>query len=532
MRQIGFKNFRRFANFPALDLSPITIFVGENNAGKSTVVKGILAISDFMNSGRIFDYDYRFDREDRSEEDKRQIIKDSLKNIKFYFNSSYLAHIGTFKRALYNKAESNAITFTTNLGLLNVSIEVRGNRSDDEAVSGNVSKVFVDIDNFNISLSFDLENDMSTIAFHPCNNFEESQCFGGGRMREALSLYFKGFNEEYVIHTDISSNWRPYRSDLIASLMESIETAIDSTLYPLSKEDIEKGDYSMLRGRSPFSNPIKNLSQKTIEFLKMFCETINISVSSRDYRGRFRLPSARGPINRIVDIEYLYAHAVTQTVVYSAKDTNDYLSRTIHEFAPMQGVNYKRKFIIDWMKEFGIGANFSIKSVGGEAHIVYITNKDGEKVNLADKGMGSIQLMVLLFRLAITLPKIDQGDRIGSYRMGGKVVIIEEPEQNLHPTLQSRLADLLFQLNQDYGYRFIIETHSEYLIRKTQLLVAKNFKKNQNWSNPFCVYYFQSDGTPYNMGYQPNGKFVNPFGTGFFDVSTNLSMDLLDLEEE
>ena len=64
------------------------------------------------------------------------------------------------------------------------------------------------------------------------------------------------------------------------------------------------------------------------------------------------------------------------------------------------------------------------------------------------------------------------------------------------------------------------------------MLVAKNFKVNENWNNPFRVYYFQSDGTPYNMGYQKNGKFINSFGTGFFDVSTNLSMDLLDMEEE
>ena len=41
MRQIGFKNFRKFENFPVIDLSPITIFVGENNAGKSTVVKAM-----------------------------------------------------------------------------------------------------------------------------------------------------------------------------------------------------------------------------------------------------------------------------------------------------------------------------------------------------------------------------------------------------------------------------------------------------------------------------------------------------------
>lgn len=46
MKQIGFKNFRKFGYFPPMDLAPITIFVGENNAGKSTVVKGILALSD------------------------------------------------------------------------------------------------------------------------------------------------------------------------------------------------------------------------------------------------------------------------------------------------------------------------------------------------------------------------------------------------------------------------------------------------------------------------------------------------------
>lgn len=34
MEKIGFKNFRKFADFPSMDLAPITIFVGENNAGK------------------------------------------------------------------------------------------------------------------------------------------------------------------------------------------------------------------------------------------------------------------------------------------------------------------------------------------------------------------------------------------------------------------------------------------------------------------------------------------------------------------
>ena len=36
MNKIGFKNFRKFQELDPLDLSPITFFVGENNAGKST----------------------------------------------------------------------------------------------------------------------------------------------------------------------------------------------------------------------------------------------------------------------------------------------------------------------------------------------------------------------------------------------------------------------------------------------------------------------------------------------------------------
>ena len=48
MKYIGFKNFRKFENFPNLNLAPITMLVGGYNAGNSSVVKGILALSDFF----------------------------------------------------------------------------------------------------------------------------------------------------------------------------------------------------------------------------------------------------------------------------------------------------------------------------------------------------------------------------------------------------------------------------------------------------------------------------------------------------
>ena len=97
--------------------------------------------------------------------------------------------------------------------------------------------------------------------------------------------------------------------------------------------------------------------------------------------------------------------------------------------------------------------------------------------------------------------------------------------------LQSELADFFFSLNKDYGFQFIIETHSEYLIRKSQVLVAKEHFASQEEllkESPFKVIYFPGDGKlPYDMLYRPDGKFANEFGHGFFDEASNLVFDIL-----
>ena len=46
MNTIGFNNFRRFATFPEMDLGDITLLVGGNNSGKSTLVKALLLCVD------------------------------------------------------------------------------------------------------------------------------------------------------------------------------------------------------------------------------------------------------------------------------------------------------------------------------------------------------------------------------------------------------------------------------------------------------------------------------------------------------
>lgn len=521
MKQIGFKNFRRFANFPVMELAPITIFVGENNSGKSTVVKGILALSDFLNSWRT-DYDFLIEERNADNEKRRkEIVREKLSNQKFYFNKSYLTHIGTFKRALYNKAEDEVISFHTSMDSMDIEIDVKGSKNDEEAVSGNISRISVSYNDFGIRLDFDLFNDVVKVVFCPHPIGESSNVKMSKKYKDKLEDYFSSFNDPVEIKTSISDNFGYLAPDLITVLIESISRAIDATLYPEKAKGIT----------SYYNKPssINGLDGNTIEFLKMYVEKLSAFYGVSGKRKVFAFPVS-SVYYRLFDIEYLYAHAVTQTVIYSAKDTNDYLSRTIHEYASIPSQEYKHDFIVKWMKRFGVGVDYTIRSVGGEAHIVYIQNKDGEYVNLSDKGMGSIQLMVLLFRLAISLPKSKQ-EKISVLRFG-RIIIIEEPEQNLHPMLQSMLADLLYELNSEYGYRFIIETHSEYLIRKTQVIVKEKYKgKKQTFkNNPFKVYYFNSSDSEkpyYEIVYQRDGSFENDFGKGFFDEASNLAFEIL-----
>lgn len=52
MAQIRLKNFRKYESLDSLNLNTINIFVGKNNAGKSTVVKAIMLALDNIRSLR------------------------------------------------------------------------------------------------------------------------------------------------------------------------------------------------------------------------------------------------------------------------------------------------------------------------------------------------------------------------------------------------------------------------------------------------------------------------------------------------
>jgi predicted ATPase len=163
--------------------------------------------------------------------------------------------------------------------------------------------------------------------------------------------------------------------------------------------------------------------------------------------------------------------------------------------------------------------------------------KNGRSKKLADFGYGLSQLIPIILTVHINVNSVLEDRNMFPEDISikfSKVLIIEEPETNLHPSLQSKLADLLVYTAKSLGIQFIIETHSEYLIRKLQYLTAKG-----DITPDFTqIYYFNSpdeiskgERLVKKINILKDGCLSDEFGTGFFDEADNLAIDLYNLNK-
>jgi hypothetical protein len=128
------------------------------------------------------------------------------------------------------------------------------------------------------------------------------------------------------------------------------------------------------------------------------------------------------------------------------------------------------------MRKFGVGHDFDVISIDGEAYRVKIKDEDNSTVNLADKGMGSIQLMILLLRLATILREYEPQNIVAleeSDQLRYPTIIIEEPEQNLFPQTQLDLMEDIISCcnNERHPSVAIITTHSPYVLSAINILM-------------------------------------------------------------
>lgn len=290
-----------------------------------------------------------------------------------------------------------------------------------------------------------------------------------------------------------------------------------------------------------YRTPLKTVSPESIETMFLIMESICIDALSSS--------------QLMTDIEFVEMDRsnVRRIYTYGGQETSfnrvleDYINMESHisykshtkllkndlrtdEYGEEYSLSKYKKglFSSNWLKKMSDIDGFEIKRAPeGVGNYVYITkrksNGDIKKVTLADVGYGTTPLVVMLMRIEIMIcTYLNRKERV--------TICIEEPESNMHPSLQSLLADMFVDAITNYPVNFIIETHSEYLIRKLQVLVAKGIVSKDKIS----LYYLNNpavdnDKMP-QVNYIPissDGQLLSEFGTGFFDESIN-SYNLLN----
>jgi hypothetical protein len=162
-------------------------------------------------------------------------------------------------------------------------------------------------------------------------------------------------------------------------------------------------------------------------------------------------------------------------------------------------------FVRKWLQRLDLSLDLTLRRIP-RTSFVSVDLQDprtGVTVQLADVGVGASQIIPILIGGYIAPP--------------GSTLVIEQPELHLHPAAQAEVADALIDLIQD-GRRFVVETHSEHLVRRLQRRIADDTIDPKDVALYF-VEESESGSQLKEIGLEENGRFIeDELPDGFFDV--------------
>ena len=143
-------------------------------------------------------------------------------------------------------------------------------------------------------------------------------------------------------------------------------------------------------------------------------------------------------------------------------------------------LGYRRKHltleerIARWLKELGLIHDFSVKEIKDSSiyQVKVKKSPSSAEVLITDVGFGVSQVLPVLV-LCYYVPE-------------GSIVLLEQPEIHLHPSVQSGLADVFIDAVKNRGIQIILESHSEHLLRRLQRRIAEQSLDRKDTALYFC----------------------------------------------
>ncbi len=493
--QIKIKNFKSLVDVD-ITLKPITLLFGPNNNGKSSLINSLFFLSENMTT--IHKTRFKLGKENLSSFKEVVSFNDEEKEV--VFEVATTVNVKKFVSSRKSGVEN-----------------LRENNSSED---GETEEVY----NFEKSILERLEGKevKAKVIFaknvdekNPSRKLKRTELFLEDKKNININFDKVHFyeNEEISLTLDIHAEkgfvdlFFDYNHEINEMLKEIIKNFFEAT----SNGEKEKVS---------FSNTIRlpNLYSKN-NFLEFF---------KREKKEELVKEFTDDVFNQFTEIVFLFSHFMTSQWGVALPTFTEHLGpireRPKHKYLINGDVDYSKNFYFTQFleEETAEDGTNTVKEVENilpfffeDTSISVEKNEDigrlfirqGEAIfNLAEASSGFLQLLPIL----IKQPKI-----------------IEQPELHLHPKLQARFADLFVHWHTEEKKEVIVETHSEHILRRLQVLVAKGEVSR----NDVAIYYFdKKDGETkiVEMKMEANGLFTNDWPEGFFDDKANLAFELMD----
>jgi len=128
-----------------------------------------------------------------------------------------------------------------------------------------------------------------------------------------------------------------------------------------------------------------------------------------------------------------------------------------------------------WLKHLGLIHDFKVEPIAEGSNIYQVRvqkTPSSAQVLITDVGFGVSQILPVL-ALCYYVPE-------------GSILLLEQPEIHLHPSVQSDLADVLIDAMKNRKLQIIVESHSEHLLRRLQRRVADQTITPEQTALYFC----------------------------------------------
>ena len=495
----GVENLRSIDIVPPIELCPITILLGRNNVGKSSLLQtlpllrqsaGVRTIGPIFWKGDFVDFG------DFSTAVKRGYEEEG---IKFSFECENFA---IAKREFYSQIHFGKRDVIQEI-CINKGAKLQIVLSEQEGVVVRKNTI-LDIPELEIKLDVNFSNNdkFSNILV---NNQKLPSTFQNSSIEflhsEILSpidifinepelkykLYKSGLGS--LIATYILDKIKTLTNEEISEKQQFIE-ADKILVHPrLKPSDIKRlANTAESEGIKKFYSYLQEENNKTLKSLDLLCSfhtavltyeiisvTLNNIINNSTYIGPMRARSKRFHEVSNIDVSELRIDGANLPAMLSTLEIE------------------KLEMLSDWLQNtFGFG--LYIERSNG--HISVFVKRGESYVNFVDSGFGISQLVPIAVQVWWDLnllgeyketPKVFLKRGKKQKEEVVKVLTVEQPELHLHPAHQAKLADLFTNsvkysrdMNNYLKPVYIIETHSEAMISRLGELIENGLVSNED----------------------------------------------------